>query len=96
MFYSRSYLAVIRVYDDSGNLSEAHVRDCGCSPLQHGSGRTAACHVLISESRNYRRLVSKGFEEVYERAEPSLTIGEFRERLHSGNIYVRKYYMRAY
>jgi hypothetical protein len=28
-------------------------------------------------------------------AEP-LTIGEFRERLHSGNIYVRKYYMRAY
>ena len=49
-----------------------------------------------AESRNYRRLVSKGFEEVYERAEPSLTIGEFRERLHSGNIYVRKYYMRAY
>jgi len=51
---------------------------------------------LISESRNYRRLVSKGFEEVYEHAEPSLTIGEFRERLHSGNIYTRKYYMRAY
>jgi hypothetical protein len=46
-------------------------------------------------SRNYRRLVFKGFEEVYERAEPSLTIGEFRERLHSGNIYVRKYYVRA-
>jgi len=41
-------------------------------------------------------IVSKGFEEGYEHAEPSLTIGEFRERLHSGNIYVRKYYMRAY
>jgi hypothetical protein len=47
-------------------------------------------------SRNYRWLVSKGFEGVYERAEPSPTIGEFRERLYSGNIYVRKYYMRAY
>ena len=47
-------------------------------------------------SRNYRRLVSKGFEEVYERAEPCLTTAEFRERLHSGNIYVRKYHMRAY
>jgi len=77
--------------NDAGN-----VRDCGCSPLQQGSGRTAACHVLISASWNYRRLVFKGFEEVYERAEPSRTIGEFRERLHSGNIYVHKYYMRAY
>ena len=63
---------------------------------RHGSGRTAACHVLISESRNYRQLVSKGFEEGYEHAEPSLTTGEFGERLHSGNIYARKYYMRAY
>jgi hypothetical protein len=31
-------------------------------------------------SLNYRRLVSQGFEDVYERAKPSLTIGEFRER----------------
>ena len=31
-------------------------------------------------SLNYRRLVSQGFEEVYERAEPQLTIGEFREQ----------------
>jgi hypothetical protein len=30
-------------------------------------------------SLNYRRLVSQGFEEVYERAQPQLTIGEFRE-----------------
>lgn len=29
---------------------------------------------------NYRRLVSQGFEEVYERAAPELTIGEFREQ----------------
>jgi len=47
-------------------------------------------------SRTYRRLVSKGFEEVYKRSESSLTIGEFRERLHSGTMYVRKYYARAY
>lgn len=31
-------------------------------------------------SLNYRRLVSQGFEDVYELAQPSLTIGEFRER----------------
>ena len=31
-------------------------------------------------SLNYRRLVSQGFEEVYERAAPQLTIGEFREQ----------------
>jgi len=31
-------------------------------------------------SLNYRRLVSQGFEEVYERAAPHLTIGEFREQ----------------
>ena len=31
-------------------------------------------------SLNYRRLVSQGFEDVYERAQPELTIGEFRER----------------
>lgn len=31
-------------------------------------------------SLNYRRLVSQGFEEVYERAAPSLTMAEFRER----------------
>ena len=31
-------------------------------------------------SLNYRRLVSQGFEEVYEHAQPGLTIGEFRER----------------
>ncbi len=31
-------------------------------------------------SLNYRRLVSQAFEDVYERAEPELTIGEFRER----------------
>lgn len=30
---------------------------------------------------NYRRLVSQGFEEVFERADPSLTMKEFRERL---------------
>ncbi|HOV98814.1 MAG TPA: AAA family ATPase [Bacteroidota bacterium] len=30
-------------------------------------------------SLNYRRLVSQGFEDVYERARPDLTIGEFRE-----------------
>ena len=30
-------------------------------------------------SLNYRRLVSRGFEEVYERARQDLTIGEFRE-----------------
>jgi hypothetical protein len=29
---------------------------------------------------NYRRLVSQGFEDIYERAKPELTIGEFRER----------------
>ena len=31
-------------------------------------------------SLNYRRLVSQGFEDVYERAQPELTIGEFREQ----------------
>lgn len=31
-------------------------------------------------SLNYRRLVSQGFEDVYERARPDLTIGEFREQ----------------
>jgi predicted ATPase len=31
-------------------------------------------------SLNYRRLVSQGFEEIYERAQPELTIGEFREQ----------------
>jgi RecF/RecN/SMC family protein len=31
-------------------------------------------------SLNYRRLVSQGFEDLYERAQPKLTIGEFRER----------------
>ena len=31
-------------------------------------------------SLNYRRLVSQGFEEIYERARPELTIGEFREK----------------
>lgn len=31
-------------------------------------------------SVNYRRLVSQGMEEVYERADPKLTIEEFRER----------------
>lgn len=31
-------------------------------------------------SLNYRRLVSQGFEDVYERAQPGLTIGEFREQ----------------
>lgn len=31
-------------------------------------------------SLNYRRLVSQGFEDVYERADPALTMGEFRER----------------
>ncbi len=31
-------------------------------------------------SLNYRRLVSQGFQDVYERGEPSLTLGEFRER----------------
>lgn len=31
-------------------------------------------------SLNYRRLVSQGFEELYERAAPQLTIGEFREQ----------------
>jgi hypothetical protein len=31
-------------------------------------------------SLNYRRLVSQGFEEVYERADPDLTMREFRER----------------
>src|ERR1043166_4682391 len=31
-------------------------------------------------SLNYRRLVSQGFEDVYERADPGLTMGEFRER----------------
>jgi hypothetical protein len=31
-------------------------------------------------SLNYRRLVSQGFEDVYELAQPELTIGEFRER----------------
>lgn len=31
-------------------------------------------------SLNYRRLVSQGFEDVYERARPGLTIGEFREQ----------------
>ncbi|MGH7784090.1 MAG: AAA family ATPase, partial [Candidatus Binatia bacterium] len=31
-------------------------------------------------TRNYRRLVSQGFEEVYERARADLTIGEFREQ----------------
>lgn len=30
-------------------------------------------------SLNYRRLVSQGFEEIFERASPDLTIGEFRE-----------------
>lgn len=30
-------------------------------------------------SLNYRRLVSQGFEDVYERAAPSLTMAEFRE-----------------
>lgn len=29
---------------------------------------------------NYRRLVSQGFEDVYEHAQPELTIGEFREQ----------------
>jgi hypothetical protein len=51
---------------------------------------------LRSPDRSARCRFPKGFEEVYERAEPSLTIGEFRERLHSGNIYVGKYYVRAY
>ena len=32
-------------------------------------------------SQNYRRLVSQGFEDVFDRAEPDLTIGEFREQL---------------
>lgn len=31
-------------------------------------------------SLNYKRLVSQGFEDVYERAQPNLTIGEFREQ----------------
>jgi len=31
-------------------------------------------------SLNYKRLVSQGFEDIYERAQPNLTIGEFRER----------------
>jgi hypothetical protein len=31
-------------------------------------------------SLNYRRLVSQGFEDVYERAEPELTMAKFRER----------------
>jgi predicted ATPase len=31
-------------------------------------------------SLNYRRLVSQGFEDVYERAPPELTMAEFRER----------------
>src|SRR5205807_2560279 len=31
-------------------------------------------------SLNYRRLVSQGFEDVYERARPELTIGEFWEQ----------------
>lgn len=31
-------------------------------------------------SLNYRRLVSQGFEEVFERADPSLTMQEFREQ----------------
>ena len=31
-------------------------------------------------SLNYRRLVSQGFEDVYERADPGLTMAEFRER----------------
>lgn len=34
----------------------------------------------LSVNLNYRRLVSQGFEDVYELAQPELTIGEFRER----------------
>jgi len=32
-------------------------------------------------SLNYKRLVSQGFEDVFERAQPDLTMGEFREQL---------------
>ncbi|HEV2295112.1 MAG TPA: AAA family ATPase [Tepidisphaeraceae bacterium] len=32
-------------------------------------------------SRNYQRLVSQGFEDIFELAQPGLTIGEFREGL---------------
>ena len=31
-------------------------------------------------SLNYKRLVSQGFQDVYERADPGLTMGEFREQ----------------
>lgn len=34
----------------------------------------------MAVSLNYRRLVSQGFEDVYERALPTLTLGEFREQ----------------
>ena len=54
------------------------------APISRARGRSPHDHRTRREN------------EVYERAEPSLTIGEFRERLHSGNIYMRKYSVRAY
>lgn len=35
----------------------------------------------MAVSRNYQRLVSQGFEDVFERANTELTIGEFREQI---------------
>jgi len=34
-----------------------------------------------SVSLNYRRLLSQGFEDIFERAKPELTIGDFREQM---------------
>jgi len=35
----------------------------------------------MTVSRNYQRLVSQGFEDVFERAAPELTMGQFREQV---------------
>src|SRR5579871_2130208 len=38
----------------------------------------------MAVSRNYQRLVSQGFEDVFESADPQLTMGEFREQIIGG------------
>lgn len=71
------------VYARSAYRNEPEFQLDNLSRVQPAVGEFRISRLIDNDqavSLNYRRLVSQGFEDIYERADPSLTVGEFREQ----------------
>jgi hypothetical protein len=70
------------IYARSAYRNEAEFQLDGLSRVEPALNENRINRLIENDqavSLNYRRLVSQGFEDVYERADAGLTMGEFRE-----------------